>query len=190
MQFNNPPSAKEMKTKKKHMKTITKFIFGFPMLALACGSIAFAQNQFAPLTPADSAAKAAAAAQREAAVGGTPTPPPPVEETVRFPSRSAWHLTVKAVHQFGLVITGASFQKSPNDPVYLRLIRRAPRGNLCPLSRWFRLVIMTSRSRTHDPVTLNGSGVPAATFEIIGGGKICKEVRDYLAYMNYPSIPP
>ena len=46
------------------MKTITKFIFGLPMLALACGSIAFAQ---VPVTPADSAAKAAA--QRTAAVG-------------------------------------------------------------------------------------------------------------------------
>ena len=32
-------------TEKNIMKTITKFIFGFPMLALACGSIAFAQVQ-------------------------------------------------------------------------------------------------------------------------------------------------
>ena len=42
------------------MKTITKFISGFPMLALAFGSIAFTQVQFEPLIPADSAPKAAA----------------------------------------------------------------------------------------------------------------------------------
>ena len=87
------------------MKTITKFIyFGFASLALACGSIASAQ---VPVTPADSAAKAAA--QGTAAVGA-------VEEMVQFTSHSRWHLTVNAIDKFGLVITGASFQKSPGSP--------------------------------------------------------------------------
>jgi hypothetical protein len=94
-----------MRTKKKHMKTITKFIFGFPMLALACGSIAFAQVP--PVTPADSAAKAAALG---------PTPAGAVDQMVAFKSGSRWHLTVNAVRQFGLVITGASFQKSETSP--------------------------------------------------------------------------
>ena len=74
------------------------------MLALACGSIAFAQDQFAPLAPADSAAKALA---QGAAPAGF------VEEMVEFRSGSRWQLTVNAVQKFGLVITGASFQKSP-----------------------------------------------------------------------------
>ncbi|HEU4772374.1 MAG TPA: hypothetical protein VFS68_09460, partial [Candidatus Udaeobacter sp.] len=87
------------------MRTITKFIFGFPMLALACGSIAFAQVP--PVPPPDSAAKAAAQG---------PAPLGAVTETVAFESGSSWHLTVNAVKQFGLVITGASFQKSPTSP--------------------------------------------------------------------------
>src|SRR5215472_12126632 len=93
------------------MKTITKFILGLPMVALACGSIAFAQDQFAPVTPADSAAKAAA----QAAAQG-PVPVTAVSETVRFASGSRWHLTLNAVKGFGLVITGASFQKSSASP--------------------------------------------------------------------------
>src|SRR5215471_20091938 len=87
------------------MKTITKFIFVLPMLALAYGSIAFAQVP--PVTPADSAAKAAALG---------PTPAGAINQTVAFRSGSTWHLTVNAVKRFGLVITGASFQKSPTSP--------------------------------------------------------------------------
>ena len=59
------------------------------------------------MTPADSAAKAAALG---------PAPAGAVNETVAFASGSRWHLTVNAVDKFGLVITGASFQKSPRDP--------------------------------------------------------------------------
>ena len=81
------------------------------MLALACGSIAFAQVQFEPVTPADSAAKAAV----QAAVQGA-APVEAVKQTVIFNSGSRWHLTVNAMDQFGLVITGASFQKTPTSP--------------------------------------------------------------------------
>jgi len=180
------------------MKTITKFIyFGFASLALACGSIAFAQDQFAPLTPADSAAKAAAAAQREAPVVGTPTPPP-VEQTVRFPrSRSAWHLTVQAKDQFGLVITGASFQKSPTTPfIYVLFDGRlgeifvpyhsgSPRyGDISGFANG-----VPHQIGPYPPVTLHQDQFPAPR-QIIGGGKICKEVRDYLAYMDYTVDPP
>jgi hypothetical protein len=175
------------------MKTITKFIyFGFASLALAAGSIAFAQNQFAPLTPADSAAKAAAAAQREAPVVGSPTPPP-VEQMVRFPrSRSAWHLTVQAVHQFGMVITGASFQKSPNTP-FIYVLFDGRLGEIFvpyhPGSPRYGDISGTGGASTYDPVTLNQDQFPRPR-QIIGGGKICKEVRDYLAYMDYTVDPP
>src|SRR5258707_6675022 len=90
------------------MKTTAKFIFALPMFALASGSIAFAQVQFEPMTPPDSAVKAAA----HPLLGGGDH----VTETVEFPSGSKWHLTVNAVDRFGLVITGASFQKSPTSP--------------------------------------------------------------------------
>ena len=80
------------------------------MLALACGSIAFAQVPIPPVTPADSAAKAAALAAQGAAPVGA------VDQMVAFDSGSRWHLTVNAVEKFGLVITGASFQKSPTSP--------------------------------------------------------------------------
>jgi hypothetical protein len=90
------------------MKTITKFIFGLPMLALAWGSTAYAQVQLEPLIPPDSALKAAA----HPLLGGGDH----VTETVEFKSGSKWHLTVNAVNKFGLIITGASFQKSPTSP--------------------------------------------------------------------------
>src|SRR5262245_44925308 len=89
------------------MKTITKFIWGLPILALAWGSIAFAQIPLEPLIPPDSALKAAA----HPLIGGGDR----VSETVTFKSGSKWHLTVNAVSKFGLVITGASFQKSPTS---------------------------------------------------------------------------
>jgi len=157
------------------MKPIAKFIFGFPMLALACGSIAFAQVQFAPMTPASSAAKAAAqaAAQGPAAVGA-------VSETVEFKSGSRWHLTVNAVKQYGLVITGASFQK-PNSPFLYVLFD----GRLAAL-----FVPYHPGSPRFEDIGLNFDPLrlPAAKFppprQIIGGGYICKEVRDYLAYMD------
>jgi hypothetical protein len=157
------------------MKTITKFIYlGFAMLALACGSIAFAQDQFAPLTPADSAAKAAAAAQGAAPVGA-------VSQTVAFASGSRWHLTVNAVKQFGLVITGASFQKSPTSPFTYVLFD----GRIAAL-----FVPYHPGSPRFEDIGLNFDPLrlPAAKFppprQIIGGGYICKEVRDYLAYMD------
>ena len=40
------------------------------------------------------------------------------------------------------------------------------------------------RTGPYDPVTLPPAKFPPPR-QIIGGGKICKEVRDYLAYMNF-----
>jgi Cu2+-containing amine oxidase len=158
------------------MKTITKFIFGLPMLAFACGSIAFAQDQFAPLTPADSAAKAAA--QGAAPVGA-------VKQTVAFASGSRWHLTVNAVHQFGLVITGASFQKSPNSPFINVLFDGRLAEIFVPYHSGdprYGDISGTGGASTYDPVMLDPAKF--APRQIIGGGKICKEMREYLAWMN------
>jgi Cu2+-containing amine oxidase len=177
---------KRNENKKKHMKIITKFIFGFPMLALACGSIAFAQVPIAPVTPPDSAAKAAA------------LPPPggnPVHETVAFKSGSRWDLTVNAVERFGLVITGASFQKSPNDrfiyvlfdgrlgEIYVPYHPGVPRyGDISGYANG-----IPNRIGPYDPMELEAAKFPKP-LKIIGGGKICKEERAYLAWMdNYTS---
>src|SRR5262245_1057684 len=161
-------------TEKSIMKPITKFIFGLPMLALASGSIAFAQVP--PVTPPDSDAKAAAL--------GRP-PGDPVTETVRFPkSKSAWHLTVNAVRPFGLVITGASFQKSPTEEfIYVLFDGRlgeifVPYHNSGSGSPRYPDIVYD-----YPVLTLNDTQYPKPR-EIIGGGKICKEVREYLAWMN------
>ena len=140
------------------------------MLALACGSIAFAQVP--PVPPPDSAAKAAA--QGPAAVGA-------VTETVEFASGSSWHLTVDAVKQFALVITGASFQRSPNSP-FVYVLSDGRIGEIfvpyhTGTSRFMDIAL------NFDPLPLNPAQFPPPR-RIIGGGKICKEMRDYLAYIS------
>ena len=159
------------------MKTITKFIFGFP-LALACGSIAFAQVQFAPVTPASSAAKAAV--QGLAPVGA-------VSQTVAFASGSRWNLTLNAVKQFGLVITGASFQKSPASPFLYVLFDGRLGAIFVPYHDGFPR--FEDISLNFDPLPLPPAKFPPPR-QIIGGGLICKEVRDYLAWMDAQHANP
>jgi Cu2+-containing amine oxidase len=160
------------------MKTITKFIyFGFASLTLACGSIAFAQVQFAPVTPASSAAKAAV----QAAVLAAEPFGASVTETVAFKSGSRWHLTLSAVKKFGLVITGASFQK-PGSP-FLYVLNDGRLGEVFVPYHAGQPRFLDISDHDFNPLPL-----PPAKFtrprQIIGGGMICKEVRDYLAYMN------
>jgi primary-amine oxidase len=155
------------------MKTITKFIYlGFASLALACGSIAFAQVPITPLIPPDSAAKAAAL---------LPPSGEPINQTVAFPSGSRWHLTVNAMDGFGLVITGASFQKSPTSP-YIYVLFDGRMGEI--------FVPYHSGSPRYVDIqygfsclTLKPADFPGR--QIIGDSKkICKDVRDYLAWMD------
>jgi primary-amine oxidase len=154
------------------MKTITKFIFGFASLALASGSIAFAQV-LPPVIPADSAAKAAA--QGAGPVGA-------VSQTVAFTSGSSWHLTVNAVDKFGLVITGASFQKSAADP-FIFVLFDGRFGEIFvpyhPGSPRFRDISYFP----FRPLPLTSAHCPPPR-QIIGGFGICKEERKYLAWMN------
>ena len=151
------------------MKTITKFYFSlldfFPMLALlACGSVAFAQVPIPPVTPADSAAKAAALAAQG------PPPAGAVDQMVAFDSGSRWHLTVNAVPKFGLVITGASFQKSPTSPFLYVLFD----GRLGEIFVPYHL----GEPRYKDIEDFNWPALPLpqAKFppprQIIGGGKV------------------
>ena len=147
------------------------------MLALASGSIAFAQVP--PVTPADSAAKAAALG---------PAPAGAVNETVAFASGSRWHLTVNAVDKFGLVITGASFQKSPGAPFIYVLFD----GRLGEIFVPYH----SGHPRYEDIAQYEWKNLtlPQAQFplprQIIGGGKICKEVRNYLAWITAPLQVP
>jgi hypothetical protein len=158
------------------MKTITKFIFGLPMLALASGSIAFAQVPLTPLIPPDSALKAAA----HPLLGGGDT----VVERVTFKSGSTWFLTVNAVNKFGLVITGASFQKSPGSP-FVYVLHDARMGEIfVPYHNNSHRYRDISYFGSFGPLELDKSDFPAPR-EIIGVDKlICKEVRDYLAWMT------
>jgi len=145
------------------------------MLALACGSIAFAQVPIPPVTPADSAAKPAAL-DRDG---------DPVDQMVEFKSGSRWHLTVNAVRQFGLVITGASFQKSPGSPFIYVLFD----------GRLGEIFVPYHQGTNRFPdilfdypcLTLDQADFPPPR-RIIGGAmqtrKICKEVREYLAWMT------
>ena len=144
------------------------------MLALACGSVAFAQV-LPPVTPADSAAKAAA---QGAAPAGA------VDETVAFASGSRWHLTVNAIDQFGLVITGASFQKSRTSPFIYVLFDGRLGEIFVPYHEGH------PRYRDIEQFEWKNLTLPQAQFplprQIIGGGKICKEVRNYLAWITAP----
>ena len=158
---------------------MTKFIYlGFASLALACGSIAFAQVQFAPLTPASSAAKAAV----EAVVLGAEPLGATVTETVAFRSGSRWNLTLTAAKRFGLVITGASFQKSPASP-FLYVLNDGRLGEIFVPYHGNQNRFFDISGQNFDPLPLNQVQFPRPR-EIIGGGLICKEVRDYLAYMD------
>jgi primary-amine oxidase len=167
------------------MKTITKFIhFGLPMLALACGSIASAQIPLEPLIPPDSAAKA-------------PTEPLPrgdsVTDTVKFDSKSQWHLTLHTVDKSfpGLIITGASFQRSPMSPFIYVLHDGRLAEIFVPYHNdshrykdisGFTTFKMLKLDPADFPKLNDANGKP--TREILPGGKICKQVRDYLAWMN------
>ena len=151
------------------------------MVVLACSSTAFAQVPLPPVTPADSAAKAAAIS--------SPTPRP-VEQMVTFKSKSRWHLFVNAIDRFGLVITGASFQKSPTSPfiyvlfdgrlgeIYVPYHQGSPRyGDISGFADG-----VPNSIGPYEPLTLQEEAFKPR--HIIGGGKICKEMRDYLAWMN------
>ncbi len=163
------------------MKTITKFIFGFASLALACGSIAFAQVPIVPLIPPDSAAKAAAL---------LPPGGEPINQTVEFESKSRWHLTVNAMDGFGLVITGASFQKSPTSPFIYVLFDGRLGEIFVPYHPGTPRYVDLQYG--FSCLTLNQADFPPP-LKIIGDNKkICKEVRKYLAWMNGkpPNNPP
>jgi Cu2+-containing amine oxidase len=149
----------------------------FALLPFACGSIAFAQVPIPPVDPPDSAAKAAA----------SPTPAGSVEEMVAFKSKSRWHLTVNAMDRFGLVITGASFQKSPRDPFIYVLFD----GRLGEIFVPYHSGSPRYRDISGFPPPFDFKNLPLdpAKFppprQIIGNGKyICKEMRKYLAWMQ------
>ena len=155
----------------------------FALLPFAAGSIAFAQVPIPPVTPADSAAKTAALAAQGAAPVGA------VDQMVAFDSGSRWHLTVNAVPKFGLVITGASFQKSPTSP-FLYVLFDGRLGEIfVPYHRG------EPRFKDIEDFEWPALPLPQAKFppprQIIGGGKICKERRDYLAWITAPrQVPP
>src|SRR5262245_57133911 len=156
------------------MKTITKFIYlGFASLALAYSSIAFAQIPITPLIPPDSAAKAAAL---------LPPSGEPINQTVAFESGSRWHLTVNAMDGFGLVITGASFQKSPTSP-YIYVLFDGRLGEIfVPYHSGFPRYV--DLQYNFSCLRLNPADFPPPR-QIIGDSrKICKEVREYLAWMD------
>ena len=109
-----------------------------------------------------------------------------------FESGSPWHLTVNAVKKFGLVITGASFQKSPTSPFIFVLFDGRLGEIFVPYHpgrpRYGDISVPGLSINGSTPVTLNPAQFPPPR-QIIGGGKICKEVRDYLAYMNASTLP-
>ncbi len=162
------------------------------MLALASGSIAFAQVPLTVLIPPDSAAKRVA----HPLTGGGDH----VEETVDFKSKdgtilSRWHLTVNAVSKFGLIITDASFQKSPNKP-FLYVLFDGRLGEIfVPYhenSHHYRDISYFNfkpLKLDKDKFNLPGSRPDDFGRQIIGvDGLICKEVRDYLAWMRDDAV--
>jgi primary-amine oxidase len=89
------------------------------------------------------------------------------------------------VKKFGLVITGASFQKSPTSPFIYVLFDGRLGEIFVPYhdnSARYKDISGFPPPNDFRPLQLNPGKFPG---QIIGGGKICKEVRDYLAYMNF-----
>ena len=177
------------------MKTITKFIFAFLMLGLASGSIAFAQVPLEPLIPPDSALKRAA----HPLLGGGDT----VTETVTFPSGSAWHLTLNTrdLNFPGLIITDASFQKSPRDPfIYVLFDARVaeifvpyhsggPRFRDISQFTHFSMLTLDKAKFPLPPGVTPAADPKDDVRQIIGSDqKICREMRDYLAWMQNRAV--
>src|SRR5262249_50336024 len=131
-----------------------------------------------PVTPPDSAAKAAALG---------PPPVGAVDQMVAFPSGSRWHLTVNAIQKYGLIITGASFQKSPTSPFTYVLFDGRLGEIFVPYHSGSPRFGDISQFN-FDCLTLNPTDFPPPR-HIIGDGKICKEVRDYLAWMDATREP-
>ena len=160
------------------MKTITKFIFALSILALACGSIAF--GQLPPVTPPDSAAKAAALGQPDGV---------PIDQMVDFNSGSRWHLKVNAMDKFGLVITDASFQKSPTEPFIYVLFDGRLGEIFVPYhdssARYGDISDYTFKPLELDP---NKFRAPGRNLMPSSNNKICKEVRQYLAWLHHEQV--
>ena len=87
--------------------------------------------------------------------------------------------------KFGLVITGASFQKSPTYPFIYVLFDGRLGEIFVPYHAGHPRYrdISVSPTLTWKTLTLSQAKFPPPR-QIIGGGKICKEVRDYLAWMT------
>jgi len=88
--------------------------------------------------------------------------------------------------QFGLVITGASFQKKPNSP-FIYVLNDGRLGEIfVPYHDRvdFRFLDISGFPcpGCFHPLTLNPAQFTSPR-HLIGGNKICKEVRDYLAWI-------
>jgi primary-amine oxidase len=130
------------------------------------------------LIPPDSALKAAA----HPLIGGGDS----VKERVEFKSGSRWNLTVNAMNKFGLIITGASFQKSPREPFTYVLHDGRLAEIFVPYHSGDPRYRDISFFDSFTPKKLEGPAFPAGgPREVIGSDKfICREKREYLAWMN------
>jgi hypothetical protein len=113
------------------------------------------------------------------------SPVPCLDQKVAFSSGSTWTLCVAAVQRYGLIVTHANFQKSLDSPpinilydgrigeIFTPYHPGSPRLSDIGFFNFSPLVLTPA----HRPP-------PPRIAELIGGNKICKEIRTYLAWMN------
>ena len=120
----------------------------------------------------------------EAALKPT-SPVPCLDQTVAFSSGSTWTLCVAAVQRYGLIVTNANFQKSRTSPP-IDILYDGRIGEIFTPYHPGSPRLSDIQSFNFSPLVLTPAHrpPPPRTAELIGGNKICKEIRTYLAWMN------
>ena len=114
---------------------------------------------------------------------------PCLDQTVAFSSGSTWTLCVAAVQRYGLIVTNANFQKSPNSPP-INILYDGRIGELFVPYHPGSPRLFDIRAN-HSPLVLTPAHrpPPPRIAQLIGDNKICKEIRTYLAWMDDAKVP-
>ncbi len=109
--------------------------------------------------------------------GIAPTAPVPcVAQTVSFPAGSSWQLCVKAVEKYGLIITNASFKKSPTA-IAISVLSDGRLGEIFVPYHPGQPRFGDISQFSFLPLTLSTADCPFPGVRV-DGGLICREILD------------
>ncbi len=111
---------------------------------------------------------------------------PSLAQTVAFSSGSEWTLSVAAVQKYGLIITHAKFQKSP-DSTPVTILHDGRLGEIfVPYHPGFpRFGDISEFDFSPLPLTAVHLPPPPRVATLIANNTICKERRTYLAWIDH-----